>query len=215
MAITLTPDRDSGKFNLRVCCEFGYDLQCAVPFANWLKSRGKLGMTIGPVGSASLYYFNVNNHIEDKNCERNDFHVPDQMNPHRIADFSQWLPPKYKDYYKNTVFLYDLPILIIHNKYAPEWHGPPINYLNIQDLEFLFSTLCNHYKVIYHRPKLNIEYDVEDKLNGYSSDKTERESLTKYEIPPFNDDIIVKKYNITTLQDLAKSNLAYTFNEVR
>eukprot|EP01041_Mallomonas_annulata_P004122 gene4122-8193_t len=209
---------DSGKINLRVCCEFGYDLQCAAPFAYWLQQNGKLGTTIGAKGSTALYYFNEKHHIEDELCERNDDSVPDQMNPHKITDFKEWSAPQYKEFYRNNVFIFDQPILFIHNKYAPEWHGPPINFIDTYHLEQLFKILHNQYKIIYHRAKLKdeIKFDFDYEIHkDYAFDKTEREPLQKYNVTPLGDDLIVKKYNISTLESLARAHPEYSFNEVQ
>ena len=215
LAVQIDVDRITGKVSLRVCSEFGYDLQCAVPFAYWLHSNGKLGNTIGPMGSTALYYFN-HHHVEDETCERKDNHVPDQMNPHRISNFRQWKPPDYKRYYQNALFVFNRPILFIHNKYAMEWHRPPVNFFSLPDLQFLFSKLSTRYKVIYHRPALRHEVNIKvhSYLKGYAFDNMENERLSSYNTMPLNDESLLKEYNISTLDDFAAQYPQYDFNEV-
>jgi hypothetical protein len=84
--------------------------------------------------------------------------IQTQLNP------LYWIPPKYKEYYKNNYFNYDKEILVINNKYNIEWGQKPINFINITVLNNILNILSNKYIIIYIRPnnKLNLlDYSVD------------------------------------------------------
>jgi hypothetical protein len=66
-----------------------------------------------------------------------------------LADYSQWTPPPYQHMYRNSLLIFDRPLLVIHNKYNVEWNQSPINFLDPLTLDLLFSTLSPHYQVVY------------------------------------------------------------------
>ena len=39
-----------------------------------------------------------------------------------VLDYSQWIPPSYKDYYSNDEFKFDKPMIVISNKIVMD-HG--------------------------------------------------------------------------------------------
>ena len=64
-----------------------------------------------------------------------------------------------KERYRNSVFVFDKPILIVANRYNSEWDGPPISYFSIELLDFIFSQLKPYYTIIYNRPQAHITQD--------------------------------------------------------
>ncbi len=87
-------------------------------------------------------------------------------NPHSHAfDYSQWRPPPYKSHYSNTLLTYAKPLMVIHNKYAKEWNGPPVNFIDIPTLLKLAEVLKADYQVVYVRPELQ--------TTGYAQDQSD------------------------------------------
>jgi hypothetical protein len=81
---------------------------------------------------------------------------------HRF-DTRCWTPPPYRAAYTNSLFSFEKPLLIIHNKHNAEWESPvPINTLSVGLLDDLCRKLTPSYTVVYSRPSLG--------LAGYSYD---------------------------------------------
>jgi hypothetical protein len=84
--------------------------------------------------------------------------------------------PSFKDHYKNDTFQFEKPLFIISNKYAREWDGGPVNFINIETLYYLIDLLSEKYTIIYKRPKdhdyvadeneVNFTNDIEANVNG-------------------------------------------------
>ena len=75
----------------------------------------------------------------------------------------KWAQVPLKEMYKNDVYVYDKPILIIANRYNSEWNGPPVSFFSIELLDFIIEKLKPSYTIIYNRamPK-NITMDNSD-----------------------------------------------------
>lgn len=145
--------------------ELGYELQLYSPYIYYLNNLGKLRRTVGPRGSAAYNYFSPN-HTElpskRNNCQGTYVH----NNPHRIPfDYHEWQPPPYKQHFKNDVFEFDKPLLVIHNKYASEWGDPPVNFIDVPTLLELASMLKPYFSLVYIRPQSH--------GRGYASDDNE------------------------------------------
>jgi hypothetical protein len=147
--------------------EFGYELIRIVPYAYWLHQKGELEKTISAIDTESLYYFSPNH--EEKYLKRvptiqinhskfpiKNIHVPE-------LDKSKWEAPPYKEIYKNPDFVFDKPMVIIMNKYATEWNGPPRNFLSYKMIETLFDYLTPNYQVIYNRADKHTSDEVTQK----------------------------------------------------
>lgn len=146
--------------------EFSIELVLAVPYAYWLHKNNLLEKTIGTTDTKPLYFFSENH--EEVLMERTIVNeeglkgIPNTWIHHNpavsngrsgILDFSQWEMPSFKEHYKNNVFTYEKPILVISNKYAAEWGGKPVNFLNIQTLYDLIDYLQDKYTLVYKRPR--------------------------------------------------------------
>lgn len=135
--------------------EFAPELQFALPHAYWHYKNGTLQETISAPGTKELYFFSENH--KELNPERNNegnynFEIPRILYSHNY-NMSKWLQVPLKDQYKNEVYKFDKPILIIANRYNMEWDGPPISYFSIEVLDEIISTLKNKYTIIYNRPQ--------------------------------------------------------------
>jgi hypothetical protein len=191
-------------------CEFGYELQLVIPYAYYLFINNKLNNTISCLNTKELYYFSQNHNeiYENRNWVSPD--VPNKTPHVKELNYEEYINPPYKNIFKNTYFVYDKPILIIHNKYNTEWDNEPINYIDKKTLSEIFKYCNDKYKIIYIRPlNKNIIGD-----NSKVYDLNEESILYKYNITDANKLYIeIKdKYNINNFnhfQLLLHSNSNY------
>ncbi|MBA2562697.1 MAG: hypothetical protein H0V14_07225 [Chitinophagaceae bacterium] len=135
--------------------EFDQELRYVLPFAYWHYLNGTLKKTISSRYTMELYYFSENH--EEKQGERSwegsvgNFEIPN-MKHSLIFSYNKFARVPLKDYYKNNLFLYARPILIIANKYNFEWDNSPINYIDKNVLGKIFENYKDKYQIIYNRP---------------------------------------------------------------
>tara|TARA_B100000131_G_scaffold282360_1_gene289524 strand:+ start:2774 stop:3631 length:858 start_codon:yes stop_codon:yes gene_type:complete len=190
----------SWRVNTRYSGEFGYELISVLPFAYWLKQKGKLGKSISSKDTKCFYFFSKN-HIE-KYQER-DFVIPRvfPINDIHVSNLSttMWSPPPLKSHYMNDEFIFDKPILIICNKFNSEWGGSPVTFFDLDCLKILFDRFHNQYQIIYFRPE----------GSDIVTDNSQVYRLDEY-------DYIRTHYkSVILIQDLVKEYPQYTFNEVQ
>ena len=177
------------------CCEFGYELQLVIPYVYYLHKNNLLKQTASTSFTKELYYFSENH--QEKHSKREYMepsNVPNK-NPHVTElNYNEYLPPPYKDKFKNDYFIFDKPIMIIHNKYNEEWLGPPVNFIDKDTLENIFSNFHSKYQIIYIRPQSN--HIVSDGCEIF--DLNERELLSLYGVLNGNElyEEVKDKYNI-------------------
>ncbi|MDF3077655.1 MAG: hypothetical protein K0S09_1544 [Sphingobacteriaceae bacterium] len=145
--------------------EFAPELQFTLPFAYWHYKNGTLKETRAAKYTNELYFFSPK-HIEEfetRTTEGNyNFELPRVLYSHDY-DMSKWAPVPLKETYKNDLYVYDKPLLIIANRYNMEWDGPPLSFYSIEVLDFMISRLKDKYTIIYNRPKpQNITMDNSD-----------------------------------------------------
>ncbi|WP_460765557.1 hypothetical protein [Niabella terrae] len=134
--------------------EFANELQFALPHAYWHHQNGSLLRTRSLAGTRQFYYFSED-HQESfanrSNAGNYNFELPRILysQDYRI---NKWLPPPLKQQYKNAVYHYNKPLLVIANRYNMEWDGPPVSFLSIELLDILIRQLKPHYQIIYNRP---------------------------------------------------------------
>jgi hypothetical protein len=135
--------------------EFAPELQFVLPFAYWHYKNGTLKTTQASKYTKELYFFSPQ-HEEIYNVRTNDgnynFDMPRVLYSHNY-DMKKWLQVPLKETYRNDIYLYEKPILIIANRYNMEWGGPPLSYLNIPVLTFIIENLKKDFTIIYNRPK--------------------------------------------------------------
>ena len=168
-----------------VCPEFGYELVCAIPYANWLQQQGQLEKVITCKGMRPYYYFC--NNIEEKydrrsidNRSNGVQNLPNTWIHHNaiavtgkdyseltedekykvngVLDYSQWSPPNYKLIYQDDSLQLPEKFIVISNRYNLEHGQVPVGYF---DIEFLYNTILHltnqGYSVVYKRPS-NTEF---------------------------------------------------------
>ena len=189
---------DKSKITVNCKIEFGYELQLYIPYAYYLHIHNRLEKTISSKFTRELYYFSDNH--EEKYTVRT-YEYPDQRLPNKDLhtenfQFISWIPPPYKQIFKNTTFIYEKPLLVIHNKFNIEWGENPINYLDIPTLENIFLNCNDKYKIVYIRPSSNLIIDDNS------------------DIQQLNESEILKKYSITSGETLfhEHKNICNNFN---
>jgi hypothetical protein len=134
--------------------EFGPELQFVLPFAYWHYKNGTLKRTVSTKNMSEFYFFSPD-HQETSKARTNEgnynFEVPRILYSHNY-DIKKWLPVPLKEVYKNEIYLFEKPALIVANRYNMEWDGPPISFLSIEMLQYIFDTLKDNYTIIYNRP---------------------------------------------------------------
>jgi hypothetical protein len=60
---------------------------------------------------------------------------------------AKWAPPPYKDAFRNDIFVFNKPLLIVHNKFTAEWDGKPLNTIDLPTLEALLTMVVGRYQV--------------------------------------------------------------------
>jgi hypothetical protein len=138
--------------------EFGPELKYVIPFAYWHYQNGTLEKTLSSLYTSELYYFSKNHEEVFKNRKWRPYRygIPNSEDHNIMYNYRQWSPVPYKDVYKNDMIRFDKPILIIANKYNEEWGEPPINYLDVNLLRWIFDNFTDKYQIIYNRPEGSI-----------------------------------------------------------
>ncbi|MDI9864364.1 hypothetical protein QM480_08505 [Flectobacillus sp. DC10W] len=152
--------------------EFAPELEFTIPFAYWHFKNGTLKSTKAALFTKEMYFFSPH-HEEVFDVRTNEgnynFELPRVLYS-QDYDMSKWLEVPYKEHFKNDVYVYEKPMLMIANRYNMEWGGAPISFYSIEDLDFMISHLKKDYTILYNRPRpQNITNDTSDiyELNDY------------------------------------------------
>ncbi len=145
--------------------EFAPELQFVLPFAYWHYKNGTLKATRSSKYTKELYFFS-DCHEEIYDARSNEgnynFEIPRILYSHDY-NMKKWLAVPLKDQYKNDIYVYDKPLLIIANRYNMEWNGPPVSFLDIPLLNYIIEKLGERYTIVYNRPQqTNIITDDSD-----------------------------------------------------
>lgn len=135
--------------------EFAPELQFALPFAYWHYKNGTLRSTHSSKFTKELYFFSPEHHedfTERTNEGNYNFEIP-RILYSQDYEMSKWLAVPLKAQYKNDIYQFEKPALIIANRYNMEWDGPPISFYDIPTLDFIITTLKDQYTIIYNRPR--------------------------------------------------------------
>lgn len=192
--------------------EFGYELLSAVPYAWELHKKGLLTETRSAVGSEPLYYFSPKHTINPEprswfNTDKARKHNLPYTFIHQYEQPDKQFPP-YAEYYANTEFVYDKPILCICNRYNVEWSYKPINYFDEEILDWMFSELKTRYEIIY------FPVDLPDWLedNAHSMHLDDRGIATKHGIKVFSEMLKGRSWNEVLLMVFANCKRFVTMN---
>lgn len=187
-----------------LCCEFGYELLSVIPYAYYLHQEGRLESTISGYDTKCLYFFSPNHQeIHEQRSWKSVEKLKRQNFPnieiHRNQlDWDKFVSPPFKEHYSESKIVFEKETVVIFNRYCNEWGNRPINFLDTETLDKLFSMLNEKYQIVY----LNLNHD-----NKYFD-----------HLPPlvFDDSSVLKKYpNIITFKELQQNYPNLTINEIQ
>lgn len=174
--------------------EFGNELLLVIPYAYCLHVKGDLKSTVSSKFTKELYFFSEK-HEEKYTKRRHQIlrSFPNNTLNCQKFDYRYLHFPDYKKQFANELFFGMKPLLIVHNKYTMEWNGPPINFINIDTLRYIFENYRERYHIIYSRlgSKSNDEHIVEDHQGDFAKGDFADE-----------EEELLKQHSITKVQDL-------------
>jgi len=144
--------------------EFGAEVNSFIPFVHWLHLAGLMGgrRVRTYAGMGPFYFFLGQEQIEETSRPRRF------VSPARRPG---WLPtrddhasvrtafeafPDYRGHYRGGLLgaAAGRELLVVHNKFTPEWDGPPVNFLPLDLLADIFGGLGKRFQIVYLRPGL-------------------------------------------------------------
>jgi hypothetical protein len=136
--------------------EFAPELKFVLPYAYWHYKNGTLQKTVSNKFTKEFYFFSEEHHEAYSERHWNDFHydleLPNSEDHNFRYDFSKWEQVPLKSHFKNDIFIFEKPTLIIANRYNTEWNSEPVSYFSIDTLDKILSKAYLTYQVIYNRP---------------------------------------------------------------
>ena len=208
--------------------EFLSELVCVIPYAYWLHQNNQLEKVITSRGMKPFYYFcdNVEEKFEYRSFDINTNglnEVPNNWLHHNsifvfgkdypeltegqqaeangVLDYSQWIPPPYKNHFLSEKFDSLKPYVVVNNNYNIEFGNlitESRRYFNIETLNKIFNYLTEKgYNVIYKRPD-NTEFapdqnEIATLQGGYEFiEITDQGVFSDYDLCDYYDDV----YNI-------------------
>jgi len=134
--------------------EFTPDLAFVIPFAYWHFKNGTLLKTEGARFTKEMYFFSPNHEevYHDRTNEANyNYETPRILYSHNY-NMKKWEKVPFKAHFKNDVYVFEKPAIMIANRYNTEWNGPPISYFSKEILAYMIELLQEKYTLIYNRP---------------------------------------------------------------
>jgi hypothetical protein len=209
--------------------EFGIELALTVPYAYWLHTQGQLKTVITSIGMRPFYYFCedvreefVNRTIDNAAAGLNELpnnwiHGIDSANNPGVLDYTKWMSPPYKEFYRNDEFKIDERTVFITNKFNIEHGHEPKGYFSIECLYEMFMYFKEiGYSVIYKRTtnqeqEFTLDQNEYNSLaNGYTNILADVEG-----IGIINDFQLCNYFdNVTLLTDIIKTS-PYSYNETQ
>jgi hypothetical protein len=152
--------------------EFAPELEFVIPFAYWHYKNGTLLKTEAAKFTSEMYFFSPNHQevFDVRTNEGNYNYETPRILYSQNYDMKKWEKVPYKAHFKNDIYLFEKPILMVANRYNTEWDGPPISFFSIETLKYIFDLLEEKYQIVYNRPKAkNITSDTSEvnDLNEY------------------------------------------------
>lgn len=147
--------------NLSINGELGYELVLAAPYVYYQHLRGER-VNLECAKDASCFYPSATTKevfqqrtpglsVLLDGVSLSSFSKPESFHTPKL-NTEYWCPPPYSSIYKNDYFRFDKPLMIVSNKYNIEWDRPPINFIDIDTLDAIFSTFSEKYSIVYNRP---------------------------------------------------------------
>lgn len=204
--------------NVEAFDEFGFILWYYLPVAYHQYLEGNLKSTKSKIGTLPVFYFSPNHTELNKHFDppilpkylKGEFgNVCYGLNSPKFTN-TEWTPPPLKEFYKNDKYVYEKPILTIHNKNTKEWLYHPENYFNSEILEKIINTFKNDYQIVYIRPPENPhKFKLQRDKGQTTVNIRDKEVIKKYSEVIDIEDLLEnsdKSYNEIQFMLLANSN---------
>jgi hypothetical protein len=230
------------KVTIDIFPEFGYDMACAMPYAYWLHKHGKLEKVVTCKGMKPFYFFcdnveerhtarSVNNNtngvqnlpntwihhnaIAAMGKEYGELTTEERIQANGVLDYSQWISPPLKEFYKDSKYKLDKETIVISNKITMDHGVLPHGYFDIATLYEMFNYLTEKgYAIIYKRPKMtefpNDENEVLTMSNRHtiSANVEGIGQIDDYELTKYYDDVYL-------IDDLIKEHESYNIGQLK
>lgn len=165
--------------------EFGSELVLFLPFVTWLSRSGLLAArVIDTYAGMACYYEHLGAREVRETTEKrayvdprhrlaclpikdeHSFHYSDSRIRLNYPDLRRHFLSDLGGQDRITNYLRDhhRPLFVVHNKYAREWRGDPINFIDLDSLERIFSILTKRFQVLY------VRHRGDGVSSGYSND---------------------------------------------
>lgn len=134
--------------------EFQQELIHVLPFAYWHYQNGTLLETIGSKFTKELYFFSPKHTEKYSTRDYNDnynLEIPNAPHDFKLNK-RKWKKVPLKSQFKNEIFRYSKPNLVIANRYNSEWDSQPISYFDADTLRSFIQLFGDKYQIIYNRP---------------------------------------------------------------
>jgi len=231
-----------GKITIDAYPEFGYDMACVMPYAYWLHKQGMLEKVITCKEMAPFFFFcddveerysrrSVDNSINGvqnlpntwihhnalayMGKEYNNLSPEEQIKANGVLDYSQWIAPPLKEFYKDSKYKLDKETVVISNKITMDHGKRPHAYFDIATLYEMFNYLTEKgYAIIYKRPKMTEFTNDENEMLTMSNRHTISAivsgigQLDDYELTKYYDDVYL-------LDDLIKDHESYNIGQLK
>lgn len=150
--------------------EFGYELLSSIPYSYELYLQNKLTETESGEDTESLYYFSpkhksnsIKRTIKNTNKAKKEKLPYIGIHTHERPDLK--FPP-YKSHFKNKDYKWDKPTLCICNRYTTEWNNEPVNYFDLEILDWMFSNLKDLYHIVYFPVNIPPEFEDQEQIRN-------------------------------------------------
>lgn len=173
--------------------EFGEELNNFIPYVHFLHRHGMLAgrRVITYAGMEPFYFFLDPSQLVTVQKQRRyisrrkaPIYYPNPSGLFARKKSIEWLPD-YRTHLKGKA-TFDKPLLVIHNKFTPEWTGEPINYLPLDLLDYLFERLKRKYQIVFFEAARKADLD-----RGYSQDTQGFRDYSDVEVAQRHPEVLV------------------------
>ena len=201
------------KDQLNVRCEFGAEVVLYGCYYYYLYTKNLLfdNKITTYKGMKDIYYFvkpeNIIEKDEQRQCAKPIHCRLLVNNSEGVENFNMnyFKPIPFKSQFQNSIFQFEKPLLIVHNKYNIEWSDKPINFFDVTTLDAIFSKLHKDYHIVYIRPsnkKINLKW------KQFSIDHNLiKEDLNDFELIESN-----YKNSVHVFDDILEQHPNYSYN---
>lgn len=190
--------------------EFGPELVCFVPTVYWLFVCGLLGDTKVKTyaGMRCFYFFLSDSQVSFKSEQRHL--IPAREQPACLANRHEHCAtkkptemfPDYRGHFSQYKYPHEKPLLVVNNKYCDEWGVGPINFINLDLLDQIFTSLKDCFEILYFRQGI-VTLDA-----GFSADHNA--------ILPFNDLGVLRKHpEVKIFEEVISSYPSFDYNTLK